>query len=82
MKLTPGVNFIKVPVAAFTLADPESAKKTVKLSSFFALLGSASVKGARRTLVKLTPDLGLRRKTKKPAGRTVFVLIARKQIKR
>ena len=36
-------------------ADPKSAKKTVKLSSFIALLGSAGVKAARRMLVKSTP---------------------------
>ena len=41
--------------AAFTPADPESAKKIVKLSSFFALLGSVCVKAACRMLVKLTP---------------------------
>ena len=38
-------------------ADPERAKKTVKLSSFFALSGSARVKAARRMLMKLTPVL-------------------------
>ncbi len=54
----PGVNFINVLRAAFTRADPESAKKTVKLSVFFALSGSVkSVKAAHRTLVKLTPDI-------------------------
>ena len=57
--MNPDVNFINVLRAAFTLADPESAKKTVKSSSFFPLSGSAGVKAARRTLVKLTP--GLRR---------------------
>jgi len=36
-------------------ADPENAKKIVKLLVFFALLGSAHVKAARRTLMKLTP---------------------------
>ena len=34
--------------AELTSADPKSAKKTVKLSGFFALLGSARVKAARR----------------------------------
>ena len=52
-----GVNFINVLRAAFALEDPKSAKKTVKLSSFIALLGSGRVKAARRTLVRLTPDL-------------------------
>ena len=49
-----GVNFTNILQAAFTHADPKSAKKTVKLSSFFALLGSACVKAAHRMLVKLT----------------------------
>jgi len=35
MKSTPGVNFFNIQQATFTLADPESAKKTVKLSVFF-----------------------------------------------
>ena len=52
---TPGVNFTNVLQAAFTLADPKSAKKSLKLSSFIALLGSVRVKAVRRTLVKLTP---------------------------
>ena len=55
--LLPSVNFINVLRAAFTHADPESAKKTVKSSSFFALLGSARVKAARRMLMKLNPSL-------------------------
>ena len=49
------VNFTNILQAAFKRADPTSAKKTVKLSSFFALLGSAHVKATRRTLVILTP---------------------------
>ena len=53
MQLTIGVNFTKVLRAQKLLVDPKSSKKTVKLSSFFALLGSASIKAARRTLVKL-----------------------------
>ena len=48
-------NFINVLRAAFTLAHPKSAKKTVKSSSFFALLRPTSVKAAHRTLMKLTP---------------------------
>ncbi len=53
--LPPGVNFSNILQAAFTHADLKSAKKTVKLSvSLFALLGSALVKAARRTLIKLT----------------------------
>ena len=52
----PGVNFTNILQAAFTRADPKSAIKLLNLTVFFALLGSASVKAARRTLVKLTPD--------------------------
>ena len=58
-----GVNFTNVLWAAFTPADPKSAKKLLNLTVFFALLGSACVKAARRMLVKLTPDWSdLRRK--------------------
>jgi len=52
-----GVNFTHVLRAAFTRADPKSAIKLLNLTVFFALLGSARVKAARRTLVKLTPGL-------------------------
>jgi len=44
--------------AAYTPTDPESAKKTVKLSIFFALLGSEQAKAARKMLIKLTPKVG------------------------
>jgi len=54
MKLTPGVNFINVQQAAFTIADPKSAKKTDNLTVCFALSGSAKVKAAHRKLMKLT----------------------------
>ena len=36
------------------LPDPERAKKLIDLTVFFALLGSGSVKAARRMLAKLT----------------------------
>ena len=49
MKLyPPGVNFTNILRAAFTLADPKSAKRQVMLRSFFALLGSASIKAAHK----------------------------------
>jgi len=35
---------------------PKAQKKTVKLSVFFTLLGSAPENAALRTLMKLTPD--------------------------
>ena len=37
-------------------AGPKNAIKLLNLMVFFALLGSAGVKAARRMLVKLTPD--------------------------
>ena len=43
--------------AAFKRADLKSAKKTVILSSFIAILGSARIKAAHRMLVKLTPGV-------------------------
>jgi len=45
-----GVNFINVLIAAYTRADPESAKKTDNLTVFFALSGSACIKAARKCL--------------------------------
>ncbi len=39
-----GVIFTNVLHAAFMLVDPKSVKNTVKLSIFFTLLGSTSVK--------------------------------------
>jgi len=54
-----GVNFINVlQAAASKCTDPKSAKKTVKLSVFFALLGSALAKDAHLMLMKSTPDRG------------------------
>jgi len=52
---SPGLNFINILRTAFTLADPKSVKKTVKLSIFFTLLGSTNVKAVRRTLMNLSP---------------------------
>ncbi len=40
--------------SAFTHADPKSAKNTVKLSIFFALLGSVGAIAASKMLMKLT----------------------------
>jgi len=52
-KSTSGVNFINILQAAIMCADPESTKKTVKLSVFFALSGSGQAKAAHRTLIKV-----------------------------
>jgi hypothetical protein len=57
MKLTTGGNFTNILQAAFRHANPDSTKKTVKLSVFFVLLGSALAKAACRMLMKLTPCL-------------------------
>jgi len=37
-------------------ADPKSAKKTLKVSVFFAISGSALTKAALSTLMKLASD--------------------------
>jgi len=54
---TTRVNFINILGAAFICTDPNSAKNTVKLSLYFALLGSLLVIAALKTLMKLTLDL-------------------------
>ncbi len=43
--------------AAFACADANCAKKTVRLSVFFTLLGSVRLKAARKTMMKLTPAM-------------------------
>ncbi len=57
---TPYARFHQHSTSSFSRTDPKSTKKTV-VSLFFALLGSARVKAASRTLMKLTPgwDQGL-----------------------
>jgi len=51
----PGADLTNNLHAAFMHADPKSAKNTVKPSVFFALLGSARIKAARKMLLKSTP---------------------------
>ncbi len=46
------VNFINFLQPAFAYSDPESAKKTVKLSVFVELLGYERAKAAQITLMK------------------------------
>ncbi len=55
IKLTTGVNFTNFLWAALAHANPKSTKKTVQLSVFFALSGSACIRPAHRMLMKLTP---------------------------
>jgi hypothetical protein len=50
--ITAGVNFTNILRAAFMLAHPKSTKNAVKLSVFFALLGSAPVKAVQKMLAK------------------------------
>jgi hypothetical protein len=52
MKLTPGLNFIKVLRTAFTPVAPQSAQSSCQY--LFTLLGTTSVKAVLRTLMKLT----------------------------
>jgi len=54
---TPEDNFINVLRAAFTRADPESVKFQLSCQYHFTLLGSAHIKDARKTLMKLTPGV-------------------------
>ncbi len=58
-------NFTNIIHIAFMRADHKSAENTVKLSVFFALLGSAQVKAAHKMLVKLTTGVSKIQLTKK-----------------
>ncbi len=51
----PGVELKNGLIAAFYACRSPGSKKTVKLSVFFVLSGSARTKAARKTLMKLTP---------------------------
>ncbi len=51
------VNFINVLCASFVQADPISIKRYWRLNWIFTLSGSARIKAACRTLMKLTPDV-------------------------
>jgi len=58
-KLESGCQFHQHSTSSFsTHADPKSIKMIVKLSSFFTLSGSACVKSAFKTLMKLTTGEG------------------------
>ena len=53
--VAPGVNFTNILCAAFTHADPKSAKKTSQLKQLFALLGSAGIKAACKLVDEIDP---------------------------
>jgi len=57
IEMTPSVNFTNVLRTTFTLVDPESVKMIDNLTVFFTLLGSASIKALRKTLMKLSPSI-------------------------
>ncbi len=60
VKLRLGFNFINLLPTAFTHLDPECEKKTAKTAVSFGTFGTykrTSVKAARKTLVKLRPDI-------------------------
>jgi len=57
VKSTPGVNFINILLAAFTLGDTKSLKKIDNLSVIFMHLGSLSVKAEQKKLVKSSPGV-------------------------
>jgi len=53
---SPGVNFINILHAAFTLVDPKSIKKIDNLTVIFTILGSSQRKAVHKMLMKLTPE--------------------------
>ncbi len=53
------VNFTKVLQAALAHKDPGRAKNTVKLSDFYALLGSVPAKAAHKKLIAINICLHL-----------------------
>ncbi len=55
----PGVNFINILQAAFTRADPESAKKELQLDCLCCSFEICASKAAYRTLMKLTRSVTL-----------------------
>jgi len=57
IKLSPGVDFTNIILAAFTSADPKRAKKAGKSSVSFAPLGSVHVKAAHKMLATSTPGV-------------------------
>jgi len=48
--------FHQCSMSIFYACRSQKRKKLLDMTVFFALLGSAGVKAARRTLIKLTPD--------------------------
>ncbi len=55
-----GVNFTNIFMLSFYACRSRKRKKTDELTVFFTLLGSASIKAVRRTLMKSTPGVTLK----------------------
>jgi len=53
---TPGVNFTNIFTLSFYVRSSQKRKSHSSRQCLFTLLGSASLKAVRRTLVKLSPD--------------------------
>jgi len=54
----PGDNFTNILLKGFTLADPKSAKKSDRLTVFFALLVSVRIKAAQKNVGEIDPRGG------------------------
>ncbi len=58
MKMTLGGSILPTSLrAAFMCTGPKSAKRQSSHLILFTLLGSVCAKAARKTIVKLTPDI-------------------------
>ncbi len=55
MKLTPGIDFTNIFTHSIKPVTPQSVKFKSNFQYLFTLLGSANIKAAHRTLMKLTP---------------------------
>ena len=58
LKLSLVVDFINLFTRSFNTCRSCKRKKLLDLTVFFALLGSAHIKAARKMMVKLTPEGG------------------------
>ena len=77
---TSGVNFTNILGAAFTCADPKSAKKLLNLTVFFALLGSAHVKAAHKHVDEIDPGRRRRHRHQTSTTRDLNVNKSKREI--